>query len=57
MLTPNPPSSARSAAQERAVSRQAFFRFVAFATSCICIALLSSPRRRAALLGAGSGGS
>jgi hypothetical protein len=39
------------------VSRQAFFRFVAFATSCICIALLSSPRRRAALLGAGSGGS
>ncbi|CEH14289.1 hypothetical protein CBOM_07521 [Ceraceosorus bombacis] len=50
-------SAARSPAQERAVSRQAFFRFVTFMASCVFIALLSSPKRRAALLGAGSGSS
>ncbi|CAD6891498.1 unnamed protein product [Tilletia controversa] len=42
-------ASARTSEQERFVSRQAFFRFVTFLTSCVFIALLSSPRRRAAL--------
>ncbi|KAL9936812.1 hypothetical protein V8E36_004047 [Tilletia maclaganii] len=42
-------ASARTSEQERFVSRQAFFRFVTFVTSCVMIALLSSPRRRAAI--------
>lgn len=41
-------SAARTLEEERAVSRRAFFRFVTFVVSCVSIALLSSPRRRAA---------
>ncbi|PWN38031.1 uncharacterized protein FA14DRAFT_22242 [Meira miltonrushii] len=46
-------SASRTPLQERAVSRQAFFRFVSFLASCVLIALLSSPKRRAVLLGLG----
>lgn len=42
-------SSSRTDDQERAVSRQAFFRFCSFLTSCAVIALLSSPKRRRAI--------
>ncbi|KAN0065200.1 hypothetical protein ACQY0O_001697 [Thecaphora frezii] len=42
-------SSSRTDDQERAVSRQAFFRFLSFLTSCAVIALLSSPKRRGAI--------
>jgi hypothetical protein len=42
-------SSSRTDDQERAVSRQAFFRFCNFLASCAVIALLSSPKRRRAI--------
>ncbi|EPQ26868.1 uncharacterized protein PFL1_05503 [Pseudozyma flocculosa PF-1] len=42
-------SSSRTDDQERAVSRQAFFRCLSFIASCAVIALLSSPKRRGAI--------
>ncbi|PWY99113.1 hypothetical protein BCV70DRAFT_201333 [Testicularia cyperi] len=42
-------SLSRTDDQERAVSRQAFFRCCSFLTSCAVIALLSSPKNRRAI--------